>query len=307
MDGQAIFGAIEAGGTKFVCSVGSDNSIVATTTIETTDPEETVARACLFFDKMRVEMGCIRALGIGAFGPVQIDPSQSNYGCILETPKPGWAYFDIRKAFMDRLAVPVWVNTDVNCALLAEAKWGAGEGVSKLLYITVGTGIGGSLMHDGELINGWSHPEMGHMLIARRKDDVVGFSGVCPYHGDGCVEGLASGPALLARAKAPLHTLAADSPIWELEASYLATLCLNVMMVSMPQKIILGGGVMQQSHLFPKIRKNFWQQCNGYLNGGISESALENMIVPVALAGSAGALGALKIAAHGYLNSSTLR
>ena len=295
-DAGPLFGAIEAGGTKFVCAVGRGATVLARHTIPTTRPEETLDAAATFFAGAAADIGTIRAVGIGSFGPIQIQAGHADYGTILNTPKPHWSGFNIRHAVMQRLGVPVAVDTDVNCAVIAEAVYGAGRGAATVVYLTIGTGIGGALRHNGSVVGGWSHAEMGHMLLPRSTNDDPAFAGVCPFHADRCAEGLASGPAIAAR----LGGLHADAPpthdIWALEAEYLASICLNLTMICMPQRIILGGGVMQQTQLFPIIRRRLLESAAGYLGAALTDADLERIIVPAGLGGDAGIIGALSIA-----------
>jgi fructokinase len=291
-----LYGAIEAGGTKFVCAVGHGTTVLAQTTIPTTRPAETLDAVAAFFSDAVARLGPIRAAGIGSFGPIQIRPDHAAYGTILNTPKPHWSGFNIRDALMQRLGVPVVVDTDVNCAVIAEASHGAGRGAGTVVYLTIGTGIGGALQHDGRVVGGWSHAEMGHMLLPRSDAELPSFAGVCPFHADRCAEGLASGPALAARLGGERDVAPPSHPVWELEAEYLAAICLNLTMICMPDRIILGGGVMQQRHLFPLVRRRFWTGTSGYLEPALAEADLERMIVPAGLGGDAGIIGALTIA-----------
>jgi fructokinase len=291
-----LYGAIEAGGTKFVCAIGRGTTVLSQRTIPTTRPVETLDAAAEFFSEAIAQHGPICAAGIGSFGPIQIRPDSAAYGTILNTPKPHWSGVNVRDALVQRLGVPVAVDTDVNCAVIAESLYGAGRGVGTVVYLTVGTGIGGALRHDGRVVGGWSHAEMGHMLLTRSAAELPTFVGVCPFHADRCAEGLASGPALAARIGNERDTALPSHPAWEIEAEYLAAICLNLTMICMPERIILGGGVMQQRHLFPMIRRNFWTGTAGYLAGTLTESDLDLMIVPAGLGGDAGIIGAFAIA-----------
>ena len=295
-DTPPLYGAIEAGGTKFVCAVGRGTSILAQHTIPTAQPAETLNAVAAFFSETAPRLGPIRAIGIGSFGPIQIQPAHAAYGTILNTPKPHWGGFNIRDAVMQRLSVPVVVDTDVNCAVIAESAYGAGRGAGTVVYLTIGTGIGGALQHNGSVVGGWSHAEMGHMLLPRSVNDMPSFAGVCPFHADRCAEGLASGPALAARLGDEREAAPPTHPVWALEAEYLAAICLNLTMICMPERIILGGGVMQQRQLFPMVRSKFWAATARYLAPALTEPDIERMIVPVGLGGDAGIIGALTIA-----------
>ncbi|WP_025745891.1 ROK family protein [Kallotenue papyrolyticum] len=292
---SAVFGAIEAGGTKFVCAIGSGpDDVRATTRFPTTTPAETLARTIAFFREYQQQEGRLAAIGIGSFGPIDPDPRSPTYGRITATPKPGWANTDIVGAIRAALGVPVAFDTDVNAAVLGEARWGAAQGLTNAVYITVGTGIGGGALVNGQLVHGLVHPEMGHMRLPRdaARDP---FAGVCPYHGD-CWEGLASGPALAARWGQPAETLPSEHPAWALEAHYLALALVNIICVLSPQRIILGGGVMQQQQLFPLIHHETRALLNGYIRSPALSEAIETFIVPPGLGGRSGQLGALALA-----------
>ena len=284
------FGAVEAGGTKFNCAIGTAaGEWIAETRIETTTPEETLSRTTDFFMKAGFP---IRALGIGSFGPLDLDPTSATYGRITSTPKPGWGNTDIRGALAEALSVPVVLDTDVNAAALGEYTWGAGEGVDVLLYFTIGTGIGGGVLIDGKAVHGLVHPEMGHIRMPAGR---TGFKGVCPYHGD-CFEGLASGPALEAQWGRPAERFPADHPIWDYEAEVIAAAMHNFVCTFSPRRIILGGGVMNQRQLFPLVREKLKNSLAGYVRSPVVEHGLETYIVPPALDPRSGLAGALVLA-----------
>ena len=287
-----LYGGIEAGGTKIVCALGSSPADVrAETRIPTTTPEETLGKIITFFQQ---QASPIAALGIGAFGPLSPDPAAPDYGFITTTPKPGWANVDVAGTIGRALGVPVGFDTDVNVAALGEARWGAAQGLTTFLYLTVGTGIGGGGLSNGRLMHGLLHPEMGHILLPHdRQSDP--FPGICPYHGD-CLEGMASGPAMRARWGEAAETLPVDHPAWALEAHYLALACVNFICTLSPQRIILGGGVMSQSQLFPLIRQETQSLLNGYVQSPVILQHIDTYIVPPALGGRAGVLGALALA-----------
>lgn len=298
---SAVFGAVEAGGTKFVCAIGSGpDDVRATTRFPTTTPAETLARTIAFFRAYQQQGGTLAAIGIGSFGPIDPDPHSPTYGLITATPKPGWANTDIVGAIHTALGVPVAFDTDVNAAVLGEARWGAAQGLDNAVYLTIGTGIGGGALVNGRLVHGLVHPEMGHMRLPR--DPLQDpFGGVCPYHGD-CWEGLASGPALAARWGRPAEELPPDHPAWPLQARYLALALVNIICVLSPQRIILGGGVMQQQQLFPLIRHETQTLLNGYIRSPALSAELEHYIVPPGLGGRSGQLGALALAQQAVLS-----
>ena len=293
---MSLFGGIEAGGTKFVCAVAVEPPTIGDQAeFRTTTPGETLATAAAFFRRQEQPLS---AVGLASFGPIDIDPSSPTYGRIGRTPKPGWSGADVVAALRDALGVPVRVDTDVNGAALAEARWGAGQGLQNLVYLTIGTGIGGGAMVEGRLLHGLRHPEMGHIRIPhdRRTDP---FAGVCPFHGD-CLEGLASGEAIRQRWGQSAEMLPPDNPAWALEAGYLAAGLTSIALILSPQRIILGGGVMKQAQLFPLIRGWFRDLLGGYSVGNMTAAELDRYIVPSALGGRAGVLGALALAQDAF-------
>ena len=280
-----IYGGVEAGGTKFVCAIGTGPDDLERTTFPTTSPEETIARAIAFFR----ERAPLRGLGIASFGPVDLDPHSETYGSITSTPKAGWANTDISGMIGRALGARVRLDTDVNAAALAESRWGSARGLDDVVYLTVGTGIGGGALAGGQLVHGLVHPEMGHMRIPRdRSSDPYG--GVCPFHGD-CLEGLASGPAIEQRWGKRAENLAADHPAWRLEARYLAAGVVNLVCLLSPRRVIMGGGVMEQAHLFPMIREEVAASLNSYVKAP--------EIGPPALGKDTGVLGAIALAMAG--------
>jgi fructokinase len=286
-----LYGGVEAGGTKFVCTVGSGpNDLRTVERFATTTPEETIGRVIEFF---RSQPEPVTAVGIGTFGPMDPDPNSPTFGWITSTPKPGWRNTDLCGPIQRALQVPVGIDTDVNAAALGEGRWGAARGLDTFVYLTVGTGIGGGGMVGGKLMHGLIHPEMGHIPLTRRGDDP--FEGACPYHGD-CFEGLAAGPGLQRRWGAKAETLSADHPAWDLEAHYLAQgLCTLILTLS-PQKVILGGGVMQQEHLYPMVRQQVQKRLNGYVQSPAVLERIDEYIVPPGLGDRAGVLGAIALA-----------
>jgi fructokinase len=289
-----VWGGVEGGGTKFVCLLGSGpDDVLATETIPTTTPDETLGRVADFFARA-VGDHTLAALGVASFGPLDLDPASPTYGAITTTPKPGWAGADVVGLLRRRLGVPVAWDTDVNGAALGELRWGAARGLRTAVYYTVGTGIGGGAVVDGRPLHGLLHPEMGHIPIAALADPAR--SGVCPYHGGGCLEGVASGPALHARAGQPPETLAPDDPIWEDEARYLAFAAAVATLMLSPQRIIFGGGVLRQRHLFPRIHAHFLALLGGYVRSPAVTGHVAEYIVPPLLGERAGPLGALALA-----------
>ncbi len=289
---MTLYGGIEAGGTKFVCVVGTGpNDIRARTRFPTTTPEETLSQAVDFFRPFAAELA---GIGVGSFGPVDLNPHSPTYGYITTTPKPGWQNTNVKGYLEETLRVPVAFETDVNAAAWGEHRWGAAQDVDTFVYITVGTGIGGGAMVNGQLVHGLLHPEMGHMRIPHDRE-ADPFDGICPFHGD-CLEGLASGPALAARWGQRGETLPPDHPAWDLEARYLGLAVANLVCTLSPQRVILGGGVMHQHHLFPRIRQVVQDALAGYVNSPALKEAIEDYIIPPGLGDNAGVLGALALA-----------
>jgi fructokinase len=279
-----MFGAIEAGGTKFVCATGTGPDDLASSQIPTTSPEETLGAAIEFF---RPVAGRLDALGIASFGPVDLNTASPTWGHITSTPKAGWRNYDLAGVVGRALGIPVGFDTDVNGAALGEARWGAGRGFSDFLYLTVGTGIGGGAMVGGRILHGFSHPEMGHIRIPHDPNDP--YPGGCPFH-TGCLEGLACGPAIQQRWGMAAGDLPAEHAAWALEAHYLALGVANWMFTLSPRRVILGGGVMQQSQLFPLIEKELHRILNGYI------TIPPAFLAPPVLGQRAGVLGALVLA-----------
>lgn len=283
---------IDAGGTTFKCALANlDGAIIDRHRVVTQGPDATI-RACLEF--LRTAEGfagaSIKAMGIACFGPLDVDERSNEYGCLLSTPKPGWANFPVRQAFAEALGVSVAIDTDVNAALLAEATDGAAAGARRAAYATVGTGIGVSFMQDGSLLAKPSHSEFGHICMEKRADDV--FEGHCTFHRT-CLEGLASAAAFEARWGDP-RRVALDHLAWQIEADYLAQLCLSISLMLRPEKIILGGGLMLAPHLIGLVRSAYLARINGYL----SETAedVTDLIVLPHFGDDAGLIGALKLA-----------
>ena len=289
------FGAVEAGGTKFSCILGSGpDHILSECTILTTTPDETLSQVIEFFTKTTEP---ISAIGIGSFGPVELDQSSRLFGHITNTPKPGWQNADLVGIIGRALKVPIFFDTDTNVAGLAERKWGNAQSLDYVLYVTVGTGIGGGFIINGKPLHGLLHPEMGHMRIPHDREQDP-FLGACPFHGD-CLEGLASGPAIHKRWGTPGEFLPSDHPAWTLEARYLATGLVNLICALSPQRIILGGGVMRQRELYDEIRIKMKDLANRYFGHAQFEDKISEYVVPPKLGGRAGVLGALALAEAG--------
>lgn len=295
-----LFGGIEGGGTKFVCAIADESGVIlADARFPTVDPQTTLSQAITFFKQAEVQhTEPLAAIGIASFGPVDLNPASPTYGHITKTPKAGWSFTNVagavRTAFPN---LPIGFDTDVNAAALAEHRWGAAREWTTFIYFTVGTGIGGGVMVQGQLLHGLIHPETGHLLLPKHPDDPLA-RGVCPFHPN-CLEGLASGPSLLARWGVPGETLPADHPAWEIEAFYLAHACVDMMVSLSPEGIILGGSVMHQRQLFPLVRARTQALLNNYLTHE-ALADLEPYIVPPGLGDRAGVQGSVALALAAY-------
>lgn len=280
-------GALEAGGTKMVCAIGNEKGeILEQISVPTVTPDTTIPELISFFQGKGIV-----ALGIGCFGPIDLNRDSVTYGYITTTPKTAWQNYDIVGAFRKALGVPVGFDTDVNGSLLGEYTWGIGRGLHSCIYITIGTGVGIGIIVDGKLVHGMLHPEGGHILLDRLPEDE--YQGFCPFHTN-CFEGLAAGPAIEGRWGKKAVELADDNRVWEMEAEYIAQALVNYTCVLSPQRIILGGGVMHQEQLFPMIRDKFAKLLNGYLKTKELED-LDSFIVPQSLDDKQGIMGALKL------------
>jgi fructokinase len=291
---MALYGGIEAGGTKFVCAVGTGpNDIRDEIRFPTTSPEESISRAIAFFrDQQQKET--LAAIGVACFGPLDPDPRSPKFGYVTTTPKVGWAQTNFVGPLRQALGVPIGFDTDVNGAALGEWRWGAGRGLDNFVYLTIGTGLGGGGIINGKPIHGLLHSEMGHMVVPHNWD-ADPYSGFCPYHGD-CWEGLCAGPAIEGRWKTRAEDLPPDHNAWDLEAHYLALGLHNIICTLSPQRIIMGGGVMEQRQLFALVHNHVYTLLNGYIQ---SAQILENMdkyIVPPGLGNRSGVLGAIALA-----------
>jgi len=293
---MALYGGIEAGGTKFVCAIGnSPENIQAEARIPTTQPDETLSAAIDFFRHFLIKKNQrLDGIGIGSFGPLDLNPSSLHFGKITATPKPGWAFTDLVRNIQEQTGVPTVLDTDVNAAAFGEMVWGAAQGLKCFVYLTIGTGIGGGLIVSGEPHHGLVHPEMGHLRIPR--DPLQDpYQGVCPFHGD-CLEGLCSGPALKDRYGQSAETFPKDHPAWELVAHYIGLALNDIICITSPQRIILGGGVMQQHTLLPTIRLKVLQNLNRYVHSPAILDQIDQYIVAPGLGGRAGVLGAIALA-----------
>jgi len=292
---MALYGGVEGGGTKFICILAEDkDTILDEVRFPTTTPSETMEKTLAFFKKHLSAGVKIESIGLATFGPIDPVIGSPTYGMILPTPKAGWSNFDIVNALHSELNVPIVFDTDVNGAALSEAEWGAGKGSNGVLYITIGTGIGGGYYVNGRLLHGLLHPEMGHIRIPHdlTRDP---FPGNCPFHGD-CFEGLANGPALEKRWGQKAETLSKDHPAWPLEAEYIAQALVNYILTLSPQKIILGGGVAQQEQMLPMIHTRVKELLNGYVQSALVKNNIENYITLPGLGEKAGMYGALALA-----------
>jgi fructokinase len=293
---MTFYGGIEAGGTKFNCIIATGpGEIAAETRFSTTTPQDTIEQSIAFFEQFMDSRGeRLAAIGIASFGPVDLEPSSPTYGYITTTPKPGWKNTNFAGTLQQALCLPVNFETDVNAAAIAEYRWGAGQGLKNVVYFTIGTGIGAGIVSNGQPIHGLIHPEMGHILVRHNKE-IDPFEGWCPYHQD-CFEGLAAGPALLKRWHQPAETLSPDHPAWDLEADYIAQVLVTTIYTLSPQRIVLGGGVMQQALLFPKIRTLVKSYLNGYVQSPQILDQIDSYIVPPGLGTYSGMYGAIALA-----------
>lgn len=282
-----LYGSIEAGGTKFVCAIGNEQlEIIERVSYPTTTPEETMQSVIDFFKQYQSEL---TAIGVGSFGPIDIHPDSATYGYITSTPKLVWQNFDFVGSLKKSFGIPIAWTTDVNAAAYGEYIFGSGKGKSSVVYYTIGTGIGGGALQNGHFIEGFSHPEMGHMLLVPHPADH--FKGNCPFHGN-CLEGMAAGPAIEARAGRKGEEIPAEDPVWEIEADYIAQCAYNTTLMFSPDVIIFGGGVMKQRHMIEKVHQAFTKLLNEY----VKTPALNQYIVRPVLEDNAGTMGCLALA-----------
>ncbi len=302
-ENSAVFGAIEAGGTKFVCAVGTGPGVGLAARIELPtepDPAGQMAKVVAWLQEQQPAHGMLHAIGVATFGPVDLDPTSASYGHITTTPKPGWTNADLlgplRAAFAE---TPLAIDTDVNGAALGEHHWGAARGLSDFVYVTMGTGIGGGGMARGRLLHGLVHPEMGHMRVPRLAGDE--FAGVCPYHGD-CWEGLCCGPAIERRTGVHAEKLPANHAAWRFQAHYVAAALANIVCVLSPQRIMLGGSVSKAGQLgsgafLSLVRAKLQEMLAGYVvSPALLDKGIETYVVPPELGDDAGVCGAIALA-----------
>ena len=285
---MAIMAAVEAGGTKFNCGLGDENgNIIDQVSIPTTTPEETMKKVIEYFKDKKFDV-----MGVGSFGPIDPIKGSKTYGHITKTPKAYWSDYNLIGELKKHFDVPMEFDTDVNGAALAEAWWGAGKGFKNVMYITVGTGIGAGATVDGKMLQGLTHPEMGHISVKRHPEDA--FEGTCSFHGD-CLEGMAAGPAIEKRWGKKGIELAEDNRVWEMEAYYLSQALVNYILILSPEKIIIGGEVMKQKQLFPLIHKNVKEMLNGYVDKKEILEDIENYIIYPGLGDYAGFIGSFAL------------
>jgi fructokinase len=295
----ALFGAVEAGGTKFVVAVGNERGeILAHERFPTADPSSTLAATCAWLRGQLppTRQSAFSAIGIASFGPVELDTTEARYGSIRHTPKVGWSGTDMAGTLAREFKCPVGFDTDTNAAALAEQRWGAARGIDALVYLTIGTGIGGGIIANGAPVHGLLHPEHGHIYPRRHPLD-VGFAGVCPFHRD-CLEGLASGPAVVARTGSRLVDLDPSHPLWEIEADYLGQLCAQLVLTVSPRRIVMGGGVLDHGRLLPMIRERMLLRLGGYIERNEILIDVDRYIVAPQLGDRAGVKGALLLASN---------
>ncbi len=286
MTDAPLVAGIELGGTKCICILArGPDSIEEVVRIPTTRPDETLAAIEAVLDRWS---GFV-AIGIASFGPISIDLSSHDYGHITSTPKPGWAGTDIAGRLRRRYGVPTGFHTDVVGAALAESRWGAAKGLADIAYVTIGTGVGAGLIADGRPVDGLTHSEFGHIRPVRVAGDE--WVGNCPFHG-ACLEGLVAGPAIAARVGRPADECPADDPVWDGVAHAIGQLLHTLVLTGIPRRIVMGGGVMGASHLFPRVRAAMTRSLGGYIT--LPEVGLaDSYVVPPSLGNNAGPLGAI--------------
>lgn len=298
-----LLGGIEAGGTKMVCAVGGENGqIFERVSFPTATPDETIPKMVEFFrdwmPKDKIDTICgdgkISALGIGCFGPIDLNKNSPTYGYIQNSPKLEWQNLDIVSKFENALQVPVGFDTDVNAAMLGEVEFGVAQNCDSAIYITIGTGVGVGVYINGRLLHGMQNPEAGHIQLIRHQSDIY-FKGVCPYH-ENCFESLASGPSIAARWSKPAKDLYDKPEVWELESFYIAQAISNYVLTYSPQKIVLWGGVMHNEALLPMVKKQLHEFLNGYINNDLLEK--DDYITIPGLGDNPGIIGAIQL---GYL------
>lgn len=286
---KRLFAAIEAGGTKFRVAIAQDREIITDTTVPTTTPDATLGAAIEFIRSA----GPVEAVGIACFGPLDLDPSSASYGSITATPKPHWTDTPVLRRVRDALGVPTAIDVDVGGAALGEWTWGAARGLSHFIYLTIGTGIGGGVFVDSKVHHGMGHPEMGHVTLERVPGD--NYVGRCPFH-SACLEGMAAGPAIEDRWGGPGRDLSDRDEVWDLEATYLAQALRTYTYVLAPQRIVIGGGVMQQPGLLELLRTKLAEQLRGYATSHIRSGSLDDYVVAPQFGQDAGLIGAIALA-----------
>jgi fructokinase len=290
-----LYGAVEAGGTKFLCMVASGpEHVVAQERFDTATPDVVLPQVVEFFRQATEQHGKLAGIGVGSFGPIDLNRDSPTFGYITATPKAHWSDTDLVGPLREAFGIPVAFDTDANAAAVGEHRWGAAQGLDTFIYLTIGTGIGGGGMVAGRMMHGLVHPEMGHMRLPR-DPKVDPFTGSCPFHGD-CLEGLASGPAIEARWGKPATTFDANHQAWKLEADYLAQAIVNLVCTVSPQRVILGGGVMQQDFLLPMIRERVLSLLNNYVQSPAILEHIDSYVVAPGLGSQAGILGSLALA-----------
>lgn len=254
---SVYYGSIEAGGTKFVLAIADEHfNIIKKIKFATTTPQETISKTIKYFKENRVS-----AIGLGSFGPIDLNLSSKTYGYITSTPKVGWKNINLVGQLKEALDIPIYFTTDVNASAYGEMK---NTGIKNLVYLTIGTGIGGGAIQNGYFIGGIGHSEMGHQRINRHRDDLT-FEGICPFHGD-CLEGVAAGPSLEARTGILGEKISSDDPIWDILSYYIAQAAINATLTLAPECIILGGGVMEKPNMISLIQKQFISMLNNYID-----------------------------------------
>ena len=290
-----LLGGLECGGTKMVCAVGDESgNIEEKIVIPTETPAVTMPKILKFFRSHPVI-----ALGIASFGPLDLDPASKTYGYITSTTKQYWKYYNLLGELKEAFGIPCGFDTDVNGSVLGEVTYGCMQGLNNAIYMTVGTGIGIGVYSNGSLLHGMLHPEGGHVIVKRHPKDT--FKGCCAYHGD-CLEGMASGSALRERFGKSANDVPADDPVWKFESYYIAQALMSYVLTLSPEKIVLGGGVMDRKELFPLIRDDLKKLLGGYIN---SEriTDIDNYIVPSSLGGNEGVMGCMKLAYDAAVSS----
>jgi fructokinase len=292
-----ILAAIEAGGTKFVVALGTEAGVIVSETVDTTTPQETLSNVMAWLDAASQEHGAFRAIGVGSFGPVDLDPSSPTYGGITTTPKPGWQNVPLVSALEDRFGVSVGFDTDVNAAALGEHLWGAGQGIDPLVYLTVGTGVGGGAIVNGRPLHGLLHPEMGHLLVPPPVNSrALHPECQCPFH-QSCLEGFVCGPAIAKRwGVEKAGQLPADSPAWDEVGWILAHGLVNIIVTLSPRRIILGGGVMKAPGVLAAARRYVRELLNDYLRVPTILEEIDSYLVAPGLGDFSGVRGALALA-----------